>query len=86
MIGYWKFEKPDPTGPDVPWGERSLDMGNLSLKFFGAGTKVSLCRLSSKSQRGSERIERGTDLFKIRQKILPIPPWISEFLPRIVVA
>ena len=61
-------------------------MGNLSLKFFGAGTNVSLCRLSSKSQSSSERIERGTDLFEIRQKILPIPTWVSQFLPRIVVS
>ena len=42
MIGYWKFEKPDPTGPDVPWGERSLDIGYLSANFFGGGVYVSL--------------------------------------------
>ena len=44
MMGYWKFEKLDPTGPEVPWGERSLDMGYLSAKVFGGGVNVSLYR------------------------------------------
>ena len=50
MIGYWKFEKLDPTGPEIPWAERSLDMGYLSANAFGGGVNVSLYRSDSKLQ------------------------------------
>jgi hypothetical protein len=42
MIGYWKFEKLEPTGPVVPCGDRSLEMGYLDAKSSGGGVKVSL--------------------------------------------
>lgn len=42
IMGYWKTGKLDFTGPLVPWGERSLEMGYCASNISVAGVKVSL--------------------------------------------
>ena len=64
MIGYWKFEKLDSTGPLVPWTAGFLEMTSAysSAISLDGGENVSLCIVGQESQYwGRERGRSNVD-------------------------